>query len=507
MHEAEESDFVVVPVNQPNKTESPVAEAEEGRTKTKKNIVETRTPPTQSGEGVSQGLVRVLRAARTRRQERFTALLHNVKVELLRASFQALKREAAPGVDGLRWAEYEDGLEARLTDLHGRIHRAAYRAQPSRRVYIPKADGRQRPLGIAALGDKIVQQAVRTVLEQIYEADFRGFSYGFRSGRGAHQTRDALSVGIPRKRVNWILDADIRGFFHNMDHEWTLKFIGHRVADKRILRLIQKWLKAGVSEEGKRSETTRGTPRGAVISPLLANVYLLYVFDLWVQVWREKVAACDVIVVRYADDLVGGFQHQAEAERFLQEFRERLAKFGLELHPGKTRLIEFGRFAAERRRQRDEAKPETFTFLGSRTIAGSTVRGNSASGAERRRNAWRRSWSILQQRSVSGCTRRWPRWASGSSVSFWVTTSTRRCRQYPRAAPLPSSARQAVAAGPLPAQSDTADELDSIQSTLRAVAAEPQSAASLSANPLRRHTFKVGAVCRNPARTDLCGGR
>jgi RNA-directed DNA polymerase len=262
------------------------------------------------------------------------------------------------------WQEYEAGLEDRLVDLHSRVHRGVYRAQPSRRVYIPKADGRQRPLGIAALEDKIVQQAVVTILNQIYEVDFKGFSYGFRPGRGPHQALDALTVGIQWKRVNWVLDADIRGFFDNMSHEWTLKFIEHRVADRRILRLIQKWLKAGVSEDGQWSETKLGTPQGAVVSPLLANVYLHYVFDLWVEAWRKKIAKGDVVVVRYADDLVVGFQYRTEAERFWQEFRERLAKFGLELHGDKTRLIEFGRFAARNRKQRGKGKPETFTFLG-----------------------------------------------------------------------------------------------------------------------------------------------
>ena len=243
-----------------------------------------------------------------------------------------MKRQASPGVDGVTWQEYETGLEGRLYDLHNRVHRGAYRARPSRRVYIPKADGRQRPLGIAALEDKIVQQAVVTILNQIYEVDFKGFSYGFRPGRGPHQALDALNVGIQRKRVNWVLDADIRGFFDNMSHEWTMKFIEHRVADRRMLRLIQKWLKAGVSEDGQWSETKVGTPQGAVVSPLLANVYLHYVFDLWVEAWRKKVARGDVIVVRYADDLVVGFQHRADAERFLAEFRERLAK----VRPGIT---------------------------------------------------------------------------------------------------------------------------------------------------------------------------
>jgi group II intron reverse transcriptase/maturase len=302
MHALEGSDRAVLPMNQPNKEGQPSAEVEEERARTKENIAQSNTSPTQSGERVSQGLRGVREAAKERKQERFTALLHHLTVGLLRDSFFALKRQAAPGVDGVTWQEYETGLEDRLMDLHSRVHRGAYRAQPSRRVYIPKADGRQRPLGIAALEDKIVQQAVVTILNQIYEVDFRGFSYGFRPGRSPHQALDALTVGIQRKRVNWVLDADIRGFFDNMSHEWILKFIQHRVADRRILRLIQKWLKAGVSEDGQWSETKLGTPQGAVVSPLLANVYLHYVFDLWVEAWRKKIAKGDVIVVRYADD-------------------------------------------------------------------------------------------------------------------------------------------------------------------------------------------------------------
>ena len=382
MHVLEKSDCAVVPVNQPNKGGQPTAEAGEGRAQAGENVVRSHMPPTQSGTRMSQGLNGVRRAASVRKQERFTALLHHLSIALLRDSFYALKRQASPGVDGVRWQEYETGLEDRLTDLHSRVHRGAYRAQPSRRVYIPKADGRQRPLGIAAVEDKIVQQAVVTVLNRIYEADFKGFSYGFRPGRGPHQALDALTVGIQRKRVNWVLDADIRGFFDNMSHEWTMKFIEHRVADRRILRLIQKWLKAGVSEDGQWSETNVGTPQGAVVSPLLANVYLHYVFDLWVEAWRKKVARGDVIVVRYADDLVAGFQNRADAERFLSEFRDRLVRFGLELHPDKTRLIEFGRFAVRNRKQRGEGKPETFTFLGFTHFCGNLT----SSGAF---NVWR----------------------------------------------------------------------------------------------------------------------
>ena len=364
VHALEESDRATVSMNQPNKEERSSAEAGEKRARAKENIIQPNTSPTQSGERVSQGLNGVREAAKKRRQERFTALLHHLNVDLLRKSYYALKRQAAPGVDGVTWKEYETGLEDRLVDLHNRVHRGDYRAQPSRRVYISKADGRQRPLGIAALEDKIVQQAVVTILNQIYEVDFKGFSYGFRPGRNPHQALDALAVGIHRKRVNWILDADIRGFFDNMNHEWTMKFVEHRVADHRILRLIQKWLKAGVSEDGQWSESKVGTPQGAVASPLLANVYLHYAFDLWIEAWRQKVATGDVIVVRYADDLVVGFENRREAEQFLEAFRERLAKFGLELHPEKTRLIEFGRFAAQDRERRGEGKPETFTFLG-----------------------------------------------------------------------------------------------------------------------------------------------
>src|SRR5213594_2110651 len=360
----EESHSGIVPMNHSNKDGEPSAESAEGRPLIKENACQPNTYSTQSGKGVSQGLAGVRKAARENKEMKFTALLHHLTVDLLRESFYSLKRKAAPGVDGVTWHEYEAGLEERLIDLHGRVHRGAYRALPSRRVYIQKEDGRQRPLGVAALEDKIVQQAVVTILNQIYEVDFKGFSYGFRPGRSPHQALDALTVGIQTKRVNWILDADVRNFFDRMSHEWTIKFVEHRVADRRILRLIQKWMKAGVLEEGQWSETKVGTPQGSVASPLLANIYLHYVFDLWVEAGRKKVAQGDVIVVRFADDLVVGFESRAEAERFLEDFRERLAKFGLELHADKTRLIEFGRYAARDRKQRGEGKPETFTFLG-----------------------------------------------------------------------------------------------------------------------------------------------
>jgi RNA-directed DNA polymerase len=375
MHAAEESDSGVVPVNQPNKGGEPLAEVGEGRPGIKENIAQSNTRPTQSGGSVSHGLSGVRQRARERKREKFTALLHHLTVDLLRESYFALQRKAAPGVDGETWRQYGTGLEDRLADLHSRVHRGAYRAKPSRRVYILKADGRQRPLGIAALEDKVVQQAVVTILNQIYEVDFKGFSYGFRPEKSPHQALDALYVGLVRRKVSWVLDADIRSFFDRMSHEWTMQFVQHRVADNRILRLIQKWLKAGVMEEGEWKKTEVGTPQGAVISPLLANLYLHYVFDLWVEAWRKKVARGQVVVVRYADDLVVGFQNKPDAERFQNEFRERLAKFELELHPEKTRLLEFGHFAAVNRRKRGEKKPETFTFLGFVHQCGTSTRG------------------------------------------------------------------------------------------------------------------------------------
>jgi group II intron reverse transcriptase/maturase len=313
--------------------------------------------------GMSPGLARVREVARKDKSTRLTALLHHITVESLRRSYYALKKHAAPGVDGCVWADYQQDLDARLTKLHTEVHKGTYRAQPSRRVYIPKADGKKRPLGIAALEDKIVQHAVSEVLTAIYEADFCGFSYGFRPNRGCHDALDALAVALERK-ISWVLDADIQGFFDSISHKWMLRFLERRIADPRILRLINKWLKAGVSEEGEWSRTTAGTPQGAVISPLLANVFLHYVLDDWVVWWRKKCATGEIIIVRYADDFVMGFQNKHDAECFQNALRERLRAFDLNLHPEKTRLIEFGRFAMKNRRKRGEGKPETFTFLG-----------------------------------------------------------------------------------------------------------------------------------------------
>jgi len=324
---------------------------------------------------VSQGLERVRQAARQRKKERFTALLHHVTVDLLREAFYALKRKAAPGIDGLKWSDYEAELEDHLQDLHARVQRGAYRALPVRRRYIPKLGGKQRPLGIAALEDKIVQRAVVAVLNAIYEQDFLGFSYGFRPRRSQHDALDALAVGICNTPVNWILDADIRSFFDTVSQEWLIRFLEHRIGDERIIRLVRKWLKAGVLEDGEWSVSEEGTPQGAVASPLLANVYLHYVFDLWAERWRRREAKGNTIILRYADDIVVGFQHEADARRFWEAMRLRFEQFLLALHPEKTRLLEFGRHAAANRRQRGLRKPETFTFLGFIFMCGKSRRG------------------------------------------------------------------------------------------------------------------------------------
>jgi len=366
MNADRKSDESVVPAKLANNggTE-PSAELVEESDSTKRNDGPSALSRTQSRtKHKSRGLHGVREAARKDSTLKFTALLHHVNEDCLTEAFFNLKKTVAVGVDGVTWHEYERDMEANIADLHGRIHRGAYRAKPSRRVWIPKSDGRQRPLGIASLEDKIVQQAVLWVLQSIYEQDFLGFSYGFRPGRSPHNALDALSVAITSKKVNWILDADIEGFFDTIDHEWLVEFLEHRIGDRRILRLIRKWLRAGVSEEGEWSKTTVGAPQGSVISPLLSNVFLHYVFDLWIEWWRKDRRHGDVVVVRYADDFVIGFEHHNEATACLEELRTRFAKFGLKLHEGKTRLIEFGRYASERRKRRGEGRPETFDFLG-----------------------------------------------------------------------------------------------------------------------------------------------
>ncbi len=364
MHERGQSDGPVVPEKLPNNAQGGAAEAVEERGPAKENADSQTRPGHSAGQGVSSGLDRVRQAARKDRDARFTALLHHVDVDRLRKAYRALNPKAATGVDGVTWEEYGRELEDNLQDLHARLHRGAYRAKPSRRVLIPKADGRQRALGVAALEDKILQRALVEVLNAVYECDFLGFSYGFRPGRSQHDALDALAAGITRRRVSWVLDVDIRDYFSSLDHSWLVKFIEHRIADERVLRLIQKWLKAGVIEDGVWSQTLQGTPQGASVSTLLANVYLHYVFDLWAHQYRRQRAHGDVVIVRFADDLVAGFEHRDDAERFLADLRDRIAQFGLELNAEKTRLIEFGRFAARDRQARGLGKPETFSFLG-----------------------------------------------------------------------------------------------------------------------------------------------
>ena len=339
------------------------------------NAASKTRPGRRAGYGAPSALDRVRHVAQKDKDAKFTALLDHVDVERLRAAYFALRPKAAPGADGVTWHEYGQGLEANLRDLHRCVHSGSYRAKPVRRAYIPKRDGRLRPLGVAALEDKILQRAVVEVLNGIYEADFLGFSYGFRPGRSPHDALDALATAIKRRKVSWVLDADIRDYFTSLDQSWLVRFLEHRIADQRVLRLIQKWLTAGVIENGEWSKTEQGTAQGASVSPLLANVYLHYVFDLWADQWRRRNARGDVILTRFADDYIAGFEHRDDAERFLAELRDRFAKFGLELHPDKTRLIEFGRFAAERRAGRGEGKPETFEFLGFTHICAKTTSG------------------------------------------------------------------------------------------------------------------------------------
>jgi group II intron reverse transcriptase/maturase len=389
MHEGEKSDLAIVAVKPTNKAGRSAAELVEPRAGTKGNAGQQSTDRTPSRATVTQALERIRRTARERKKERFTALLHHITPELLEAEFFALEEHAAAGVDGVRWRDYEQHLKANLEELHGRVHRGAYRPLPSRRVYIPKSDGRQRPLAVAALEDKIVQRATAAVLNAIYEEDFLGFSYGFRPGRSAHDAMDALVVAIERRKVNFILDADIRSFFDTVSQDWLIRFVEHRIGDKRIIRLIRKWLRAGVLEDGIVKASEKGTAQGAVISPLLANIYLHYALDLWAERFRRRETTGDMIIVRYADDFIVGFEQEHDARRFLDALRERLKEFALSLHPEKTRLIEFGRFAAENRKRRGLGKPETFNFLGFTFICGRSKQGKFQIRRKSRRDRMR----------------------------------------------------------------------------------------------------------------------
>jgi RNA-directed DNA polymerase len=407
MNGRRESDSRVVPAKLANKAGNPAAELVEERRLDKGNTGQQNACRTQSRDvSASSALERVRHVAAKDRDARFTALLHHVDVDRLRGAYRALSPKAAAGVDGETWDSYGQNLEDNLEDLHARVQRGAYRAKPSRRGYIPKADGRLRPLGIAALEDKIVQRAVVEVLGAIYETDFLGFSYGFRPGRSPHDALDALTVAIENTKVNWVLDADFRDFFTSLDHSWMVRFLEHRIADERVLRLIQKWLRAGVIEDGRWKVSEEGSPQGAPVSPLLANVYLHYVFDLWVQQWRSRHARGEVIVVRYADDVVLGFQHQSDAEGFRKDLEQRLAGFGLALNAEKTRLIRFGRFAAQQRSERGLGRPETFDFLGFTHVCTKIKDGRFA---VRRRTIKKRMAAKLKQVKASLMARRhWP---------------------------------------------------------------------------------------------------
>jgi RNA-directed DNA polymerase len=391
------SDSAIVAVKPTNKAGPSAAEPGEPRAEAKGNAGRQSTHRTQSWASVSQALDRIRQAVKQSKGEKLTALLHHISEDMLKTAFYELKAGAAPGVDGLRWEDYEAGLDGNIEGLHARVHRGAYRALPSRRVYIPKPDGKQRPLAIAALEDKIVQRAVVEVLNVIYEEEFLGFSYGFRPGRGTHDALDALAVGIDSRKVNWILDADIRSFFDTVNHEWLIRFVEHRIGDPRIVRLIQKWLKAGILEDGVVSAGDRGTGQGSVISPLLANIYLHYVLDLWAEHWRRREATGDMIIVRYADDIVVGLERESDARRFLEAMRERFERFSLSLHPDKTRLIEFGRFAAVNRKRRGQGKPETFQFLGFTFICGKSRRGKFLLSRKTRQDRMRAKLKDIKQ--------------------------------------------------------------------------------------------------------------
>src|SRR6202166_2958615 len=397
MHGREKSDSAIVAVKPTNKAVPTAAEPAEPRAGAKGNAHRQSTHRTQGRERVAQALERVRQAARQRKKGKLTALLHHISIDCLRMAFFALRRDAASGVDGLTWPTYEADLDRNLTDLHERVHRGAYRALPSRRTYIPKADGKQRPLAVAALEDKIVQRATAAVLNAIYEEDFLGFSYGFRPKRGQHNALDALVVALKSRKVNFIFDADIRSFIYTASYYPLVHEVRSKSSGCRAIRLIQKWLKAGVLEDGVVTVSEKGTGQGSVISPLLANLYLHYVFDLWAERWRRREAAGNMIIVRYADDLIVGFEHETDARRFLDEMRERLQEFALSLHSEKTRLIEFGRFAAENRKRRGLGKPETFTFLGFSFICSKTRRGKFQIKRKSRRDRMQAKLQAIKQ--------------------------------------------------------------------------------------------------------------
>ena len=487
MHDREKSDRPVLPVKPPNKPGEPGAEVVEGRGLPEGNTAGETRPGRGAGQGVSSDLDRVRQVARKDRDVRFTALLHHVTVDRLREAYRAISPDAAAGVDGVTWRDYGQDLDANLRDLHARVHRGAYRARPTRRVFIPKPDGRLRPLGVAALEDKILQRAVVEVLNAVYEQDFLGFSYGFRPGRSQHDALDALATGITRKKVNFVLDADISDFFTGLDQSWLVTFLEHRIADRRVLRLIQKWLRAGVIEDGEWSSTETGTAQGASVSPLLSNVFLHYVFDLWADQWRRRHARGDVILVRFADDYVAGFEHREDAERFLADLRGRFAEFGLELHPDKTRLIEFGRFAAlnRERRGRPEAGHVRFPGPHAHLREGQARAVQAQAGHEQEEDA--RQAQIGQDRDAQADASPDPRTGTlarqGPARALQLLRGARQQRGVAR---LPRSGHPALAKGARAPQPERPDHLGAPASSRRSMATPTPHPSPLARRALRR---------------------
>ena len=508
MHGREKSDPAIVAVKPTNKAERSAAEPVEPRAGTKGNAGQQSTGRMQSRETVTQALERIRQAARQRKKEKFTALLHHISIEQLEAAFFELKEDAAAGVDGLTWKDYEADLERKLEDLHARVHRGAYRPQPSRRVYIPKPDGGERPLAVAALEDKIVQRATAAVLNAIYEEDFLGFSYGFRPGRGAHDALDALVVGISSRKVNFILDADIRSFFDTVSQEWLIRFVEHRIGDRRIIRLIRKWLKAGVLEDGIVSVSDRGTGQGAVISPLLANIYLHYVLDLWAERWRRREATGDMIIVRYADDFIVGFQHESDARRFLDAMRERLQEFALSLHPGedpadRVRTLCGGKPQAARARQAGDLQlPGLHLHL--RQVAPGQVPGQTQVPA-------RPHAGEAQVDQAGTATAHAP---ADPRTGEMAAQCRHRLLQLPRGADNSRAlgafrhhVSRTLAAHAAATQPEGPHDMGADHQARGRLAPQTAYPPSLAQRSLRRQTPKVGAVCLNRARTVLCGGR
>ena len=488
MNDRGKSDSRVVPAKLANKTGQPVAELVEERRLTKGNTGQQNALRTQGRDiDASSALERVRRVARKDKGARFTALLHHVDLSRLWAAYAAISPKAAPGVDQVTWAAYGQNLRGNLEDLLRRVHSGAYRASPSRRVYIPKPDGRQRPLGIATLEDKIVQRAVVEVLNAIYEEDFLGFSYGFRPGRKPHDALDALAVGIEKRKVNWILDADIRGFYDAIDHEWLRRFVEHRIADKRVLRLIQKWLNAGVVEDGSWSASEEGAPQGASASPLLANVYLHYVFDLWARHWRNRQAHGDVIIVRFADDIVAGFQHRSDAERFHADLVERFARFCLELNAEKTRLVEFGRFAAENRRRRGLGRPRDVLIprlhAHVREDPGGTVR--AAAQDDREENGGQAARGERLAHATPSLAHPGAGTVAGQRGAR-VHRVLRGSRQHPCRVGIPKTGHAALGPGAAAPQPAPPGDLGADEPTRSTVAPSRPHHASLAEHPIRR---------------------